>query len=125
MGEPDPQEWIEWSKIKRGYLVKHEARRRWAQVLSDTRKSQFETGQPGQLLVCFIDTLGVDSWTVGEVSMVVALGKVIAKNDALIERLKREEDEFYARLRRGRVHGGGGGGDPGEVQQVPPGVPGA
>lgn len=132
MGEPVPSEWIDWKKIKAGMLVRHEARHRWAQVLWDTRKVQFHSGQPGQVLVWMLEAYrpmpvpagGTDTWGIEEISMVVHLGKVIGQNTALIERLKREEDEFYAGLRRGRVHDRGSDDacDPGEVPEVQAGV---
>lgn len=84
-------------KPKTGQLVRNERQRRWGQVVWDERKLQFETGQPGSVVVWDTERRGTMDWPLEDLSMVVDKGKVVWEDPSLADRLDQEWREAERR----------------------------
>ena len=83
--------------IKVGFIVKNQRQRRWGQVVWDERKVQFETGQPGSVLVWDLDGKGTTGWDMRDISAIVHRGKMIWENEGVAVRMDQEWREAVRR----------------------------
>ena len=75
---------------KVGQLVRNERQRRWGQVVWGARKFQFESGEPGCVLVWDVERRGTAGWPLADLSVVVDKGKVVWEDASLAGRLDQE-----------------------------------
>jgi hypothetical protein len=78
---------MEQPPLKVGQLVRNERQRRWGQVVWDERRWQFESGEPGRILVFDTERRGTIDWPLSDLSVIVSKGKIVWEDVDLAGRL--------------------------------------